>query len=160
MEVDETCVGGSEKNRHWDKKSGKTGGSGNPLKTAVVRAVKRKGNVVARVEENTNRLTLEAFVRETVSTKVSLLCTDAFFGYKRLKRHFPHKSVDQSSGQHVIGAVHTNTIEGCWSILKRGLMGSFHKVSDKYLPLYVAKFQFRYNNRGNGDIFGATIKGC
>jgi transposase-like protein len=84
VEVDETYVGGSDKNRHWDKKSG-TRGRGDTGKSAIVGAVKRKGNVVARVVENTNRLTLEKFVRETVSTKVSLLCTDAFPGYKRLK---------------------------------------------------------------------------
>jgi hypothetical protein len=160
VEVDETYVGGSDKNRHWDKKSGQRGGAGNPLKTTIVGAVKRKGNVVARVVENTDRLTLEAFVRETVSTRVSLLCTDAFAGYDRLKRRFPHKSVDHSKGQHVIGAVHTNTIEGFWSLIKRGIMGNFHKVSHKYLPLYVAEFQFRYNNRLNADIFGEAIGGC
>ena len=58
------------------------------------------------------------------------------------------------------GAVHTNTIEGFWSIVKRGIMGTFHKVSRKYLPLYVAEFEFRYNNRMNADIFGAAIKAC
>ena len=92
VEVDETYVGGSDKNRHWDKKSGKTGGSGNPLKTAVVGAVRRKGNVVARVVNSTDGPTLERFVRETVSTRVSLLCTDAYHSYNRLKYRFPHKT--------------------------------------------------------------------
>jgi hypothetical protein len=72
----------------------------------------------------------------------------------------PHGVVDHSTGQHVIGAIHTNTIEGFWSIFKRGIVGSFHKVSRKYLPLYVAEFQFRYNNRMNPDIFGTAIGGC
>ena len=67
---------------------------------------------------------------------------------------------DRSIGQHVVGAIHTNTIEGFWSIFKRGIVGSFHKVSRKYLPLYVAEFQFRYNNRMNSDIFGAAISNC
>lgn len=53
----------------------------------------------------------------------------------------------------MIGAVHRNTIEGFWSIFKRGIVGSFHKVSAKYLPLYVAEFQFRFNNRSNPDMF-------
>jgi ISXO2-like transposase domain len=48
----------------------------------------------------------------------------------------------------------------CWSIFKRGIVGTFHKVSAKYMPLYVAEFQFRYNNRMNADIFGTAIKGC
>jgi hypothetical protein len=56
-----------------------------------------------------------------------------------------------------VGAIHTQTIEGFWSILKRGMVGTFHKVSAKYLPLYVAEFQFRYNNRANADIFGAAL---
>jgi transposase-like protein len=159
VEVDETYVGGSDKNRHWDKKSG-TRGRGDTGKTAVVGAVKRKGNVVARVVESTDRLTLEAFVRETVSNRVSLLCTDAYPGYSRLKRRFPHQSVDHTIGQHVVGAVHTNTIEGFWSILKRGVVGTYHKVSWKYLHLYVAEFQFSYNNRGNEDIFGTAIGEC
>jgi len=60
----------------------------------------------------------------------------------------------------VIGAVRTNTIEGFWSIFKRGIVGSYHKVSRKYLALYVAGFQFRYNNRVNDDIFGTAIEGC
>jgi len=53
-----------------------------------------------------------------------------------------------------------NTIEGFWSIIKRGVLGTFHKVSKKYMPLYVAEFQFRYNNRQNMDIFGTAIAGC
>ena len=60
---------------------------------------------------------------------------------------------------YVIGAIHTNTIEGFWSLLKRAIVGTFHKVSRKYLPLYVAEFQFRYNNRINDDIFGTAIAG-
>lgn len=159
VEVDETYVGGDDKNRHLDKRSGKTGrGSGG--KTPVIGAVRRKGNVVARVVENTKTETLEAFVREVVSNRVSLICTDAYTGYRRLSRKYKHGVVDHNIGQHVVGAVHTNTIEGFWSILKRGIMGSFHKVSPKYLPLYVAEFQFRYNNRANADIFETVIKGC
>jgi hypothetical protein len=77
-----------------------------------------------------------------------------------LKHRFPHQSVDHTIGQHVVGAVHTNTIEGFWSILKRGVVGTYHKVSKKYLHLYVAEFQFRYNNRQNPDIFGTHINGC
>jgi len=159
VEVDETYIGGSDKNRHWDKRSG-TRGRGDTGKTAVVGAVKRKGNVVARVVENTGRVTLEAFVREAVSNRVNLLCTDAYPGYKRLKHRFPHETVDHTIGQHVVGAVHTNTIEGFWSLIKRGVIGTYHQVSRKYLPLYVAEFEFRYNNRGNPDIFGAAIGRC
>jgi IS1 family transposase len=161
VEVDETFVGGLAKNRHWDKrgKGGGTGGIGSG-KTPIVGAVSRKGNVVARVVANISSDTLTAFVREAVSHKVSLLCTDQWRGYKRLDGEYPHGVIDHSKGQYVIGAIHTQTIEGFWSIFKRGVVGTFHKMSRKYMPLYVAEFQFRYNNRENVDIFGTAIKGC
>jgi hypothetical protein len=101
----------------------------------------------------------EAFVREIVSNKVSLLATDESKVYGGLT-DYNHQMVDHSRKQYVIGAVHTNTIEGFCSIFKRGVVGTFHKMSAKYMPLYVAEFQFRYNNRFNSDIFGTAISGC
>ena len=83
-------------------------------------------------------------VKEAVSHKVSLLCADQWVGYAGLGKKFPHVAVDHSKHEYVIGAVHTNMIEGFWSIIKRGVVGTSHKVSEKYMPLYVAKLQFRY----------------
>jgi transposase-like protein len=162
VEVDETFIGGKMGNRHKDKRGGKKGGGGaiGSGKTAVVGAVRRKGNVVARVIENVRASTLTEFVRETVSHKVSLLCTDQWTGYKQLSKEYPHATVDHNKEQYVVGSIHTQTIEGFWSLIKRGIMGNFHKVSKKYLHLYVAEFQFRYNNRHNEDIFGTAIEGC
>ena len=71
-----------------------------------------------------------------------------------------HGVVTHSNRPYVVGAIHTNTIEGFWSLIKRGMVGTYHKVSRKYLPLYVAEFQFRYNNRNNDDIFGEAVRGC
>jgi hypothetical protein len=158
VEVDETYIGGKDKNRHWDKR-GHVTGRGATGKTPIVGAVKRKGNVIARVVQNVSRSVLEHFVHETVSDKVSLLCTDDFIGYGRMHYRYPHGVIDHSNGHHVIGAIHTNTIDGFWSLIKRGVVGTFHKVR-KYLPLYVAEFEFRYNNRLNTDIFGTAIAGC
>ncbi len=158
VEVDETWVGGKDHNRHWNKKTGKSGGAGTG-KTPIIGAVSRTGNVVARVLDHVTKQNVEKFVREVVSNKVSLLATDEHQVYWGLKE-YPLQSVKHKIDQYVVGAVHTNTIEGFWSIFKRGVVGTFHKMSAKYMPLYVAEFQFRYNNRSNPDMFATAIAGC
>jgi len=159
VEADETFIGGKAKNRHRGKRGGPGGGTGSG-KIAVAGAVSRKGKVVARVLKDVKVRTVVEFVRQTVSHKVSLLCTDSYVGYRSLGKEYPHGVINHEAGEYVVGAIHTNTIEGFWSLIKRGMVGTFHKVSRKYLPLYVAEFSFRYNNRENEDIFGTAIKGC
>jgi transposase-like protein len=158
VEVDETYVGGKAKNKHGGRGNG---GRGIANKTPVIGAIARKGNVIAKVIEETDRLTLQNFVKETVSEKVSLVATDEHSGYSKLTREgFPHQSVTHSQGEYVRGNVHTAHIDSFWSLLKRGIVGSYHKVSKDYLPLYVAEFAFRHNNRKNEDIFGTVVAGC
>jgi len=159
VEVDETYVGGKDKNRHWDKKSHKTGGEASG-KIGVIGAIARKGNVVCQMIETTNTVTLNKFVRDVVSNRVMLLATDEHPAYRLLKNEYVHGVVRHSAGQYVVGTTHTNNIESFWSLLKRGVMGSFHKVSKKYLPLYLNEFTFRFNNRNNEDIFGTAVSGC
>ena len=154
VEVDETYIGGKNKNRHWDKKQPGTLGN----KSIVIGAVSRKGNVVARVIANTDTETLDGFVRQAVSEKVSLIATDEHAGYRKLKDDFPHGFVRHAQEEYVVGAIHTQSIDSFWSLIKRGVMGTFHKVSKKYLQLYVNEFQFRHNNRKNVDIFGCVIR--
>lgn len=161
VEVDETFVGGKAKNKHKGKGGrGDFGGTGGTKKNIVVGAVRRKGNVIARVIENTSAETLDKFIRFAVSDKVSLISTDEHRGYTNVKRSHTHGVVRHGKGQYVNGAIHTNTIEGFWSIVKRGIVGTFHKVSAKHLPLYVNEFEFRYNNRMNPDIFVTAIRAC
>jgi len=83
---------------------------------------------------------LEGFIRETISNRVSLIATDDHGGYRKLGEKYPHGFVRHCGGEYLVGAVHTNTIEGFWSIFKRGVVGTFHKISKKYMPLYVAEF--------------------
>jgi hypothetical protein len=71
-----------------------------------------------------------------------------------------HQFVRHSAGEYVRGNVHTQNIESFWSLLKRGVIGTYHHVSKKYLPLYLNEFQFRFNNRNEADIFGKAIGGC
>jgi transposase-like protein len=157
VEVDETYVAGKNKNRHWDKKPP---GTGSTNKLIVAGAVERKGSVVARVIERTDTDTMDAFVDEAVSNKVSLVATDEHGACHRLAKRYPHGYVAHQRGQYVNGAVHTQAIDGFWSLLKRGIVGTFHKVSKEHLPLYVAEFEFRHNHRNNPDIFGSAVARC
>jgi len=160
VEVDETFIGGKDKNRHWDKKSHVTGGLGSG-KVGVIGAISRKGNVACQIIENTDTATLNRFVRKSVSDKVDLVATDEHKGYSDLNAlGFPHQAVSHSSGEYVHGNVHTNNIESFWSLFKRGIVGSFHKVSKDYMPLYLAEFTFRHNNRKHPDIFGELLSRC
>ena len=158
VEVDESGFGGKDKNRHWDKKQHITGLSG---KITVIGAIARKGNVVCQIIDNTDAGTLNRFVRKAVSDKVDLVATDEHRGYDYLRDFgYQHETIAHSQGEYVRGEVHTNNIESFWSLVKRGIMGSFHHVSRKYLPLYLAEFQFRHNNRREADIFGKAVAGA
>lgn len=162
VEVDETFVGGKAKNKHKGKGGrGDFGGTGGTKKAVVVGAVQRKGNVIARVIDKIDHATLRGFVNEVISHKVSLVSTDEASGYRFLSRtKYPHGVVHHAVDEYVHGNIHTQSIDGFWSMIKRGVIGTFHKVSKKYLQLYVNEFEFRHNNRDNPDMFGAAIKAC
>jgi transposase-like protein len=144
VEVDETYVGGKDKNRHWNKRTHKTGGEASG-KVPVIEAISRKGNVVRHAIQNTKRETLQKFVKETVSSQVTLLATDEHPAYGKLDDEYPHEVIQHKDNVYVRGNVHTNSIESFWALLKRGVIGTFHNITAEYLSLYLAEFTFRHN---------------
>jgi transposase-like protein len=158
VEFDETYVGGSESNKHKHKRI-TTGGTRG--KVAVIGAIARKGMVVAQVIDTAVPNAIERFVHNTVAGDVSLIATDEGQGYRMLKKQgYPHESVTHSRGEYVRGKVHTANLDNFWSMLKRGIVGSYHKVSKDYLPLYVNEFSWRYNNRKNPNAFADMVTTC
>jgi transposase-like protein len=160
VEVDETFVGGKAKNRHVGERGGPGRGGIGSGKVPVVGAISRRGKVVARVIDSVDGKTLKGFVREVVSNKVTLLVSDEWVGYHGLNKEYPHEIISHTHDQYVVGAVHTQNIESFWSLIKRGIVGNFHKVSEAYLPLYVNEFEFRHNTKGEADPFALLIASC
>lgn len=169
VEADETYIGGKDRNRHWNKKSRQQREATGELplgdrigygKVGVIGAIERKGNVVARVIGSQDAPTLAGFVRKVVSDKVSLVATDDNKDYNYIGGRLRHESVKHSAGEYVRGEVHTNSIESFWSLLKRGVVGTYHNVSKKYLPFYLNEFSYRFNNRKNPEIFADLITTC
>lgn len=141
VECDETYVGGKDSNRHMSKRKHLTGGGG---KTIVFGMVERGGNVRTQVVSDTKETTLLPIIEVNVA-KGMPVCTDTANSYLNLKKVYPHFSVNHSAGEYTRGRIHTNTIEGFWSIFKRGYMGIYHQMSAKHLNKYLDEFEFRYN---------------
>ncbi len=157
VEVDETWIGGSETNKHRSKRRRAHW----QAKTPVIGAIARKGNVVCKVIERVSEETLTNFVANTVSTDVSLVAMDENYGYRPIETAgYKHETVNHSSGEYVRGNVHTANIDNFWSMLKRGIVGTFHKVSKEHLPLYLNEFSWRYNHRHDSEIFRSILAGC
>ena len=163
VEIDETYVGGKKRNKHRPHGGGGSGEKPGPRgrKIPVVGAIARKGSVVAKVVGDTDARTISRFVSRAVSPKVGLVVTDDYAAYRTLEeKGYHHASVNHSAGEYVRGVVHTQNIESFWSLLKRGVVGTYHQVSKDYLPMYLAEFSFRHNHRDDADMFGRLIAGC
>lgn len=151
VEIDETFIGGKNKNRHWDKKV--KGNQGRALidKAGVYGFVERDGRVrtvhLYKMKKKGMQLILEKFV-----DKSSSIFSDEFRNYIGLSDRFKeHHVVNHGIGQYVEGENHTNTIESFWSHLKRGLTGVYHSVSKHKLFRYCYEFEFRWNTRKQND---------
>ncbi|BAU47024.1 transposase [Sulfurifustis variabilis] len=149
VEVDETYVGG--KPRHKGPHNIKKRGRGTD-KAPVVALVERNGNVRAMTVPTVNAKNLRAIIHSNVHKSARIMTDDAPF-YKGLNKHFEggHSSINHSQGVYAKGDVTTNTVEGFFSILKRGINGVYHSVSKQHLHRYLSEFEYRYNTRKMED---------
>ncbi|MCY3827314.1 MAG: IS1595 family transposase [Candidatus Dadabacteria bacterium] len=147
VEVDETFMGGRDRNKHNDKRSHVQGPSG---KDVVVGMKDRKSNkVVAKRVSGRDKETVHGFIRKNVSPEAKVY-TDDHRSYSGLPNH---ESVNHSVGEWVRLQAHTNGIESFWSMLKRAHKGTFHKISPKHLDRYIQEFVGKHNTRDSGTLF-------
>ncbi|MEQ8903950.1 IS1595 family transposase [Ekhidna sp.] len=156
VEADEAYIGQKDQNKHFNKRRSADNklltNDGSPYKDkrAVLGVIERNGKVVLKHVPNATKENMVAFIEKHVP-KGSKLYTDEFRGYASLGRTYDHATVKHALNVYVAGDVHTNTIENFWSILKRGLYGIYHSVSDKHLERYLDEFAARFNNRLLGE---------
>ena len=151
VEVDETLVGGKVRGR------GRKAGRAN--KSYVAGAIQRGGYIRLKRVPNVRRHTLHGFIVETVKDEAEAIYTDELKSYLGIADDDTrHETVNHSAEQWVVGDVHTNSIEGVWSLFKRSIVGSFHKMSAKHMDRYLEELEWRFNNRKNPHIFMDTLR--
>lgn len=153
VEVDEAYVGGVMK--------GKGQGKGASLqnKSTVAGIIERGGNVRLSKIKSANKKTLHAFIKGHIHPKTELIVTDEWRAYRGIgDADTRHEVVNHRSGEYVRGDIHTNSIENVWSLLKRSVAGSYHKISDKHIDRYLDELEWRFNNRENPYLFADTLK--
>lgn len=149
VEVDETYIGGLARNMHRDKREKKITGTGGAGKVAVMGLLERNGKVRAKVIANATQETLHGEVRQHVEQGAELF-TDGFRSYSGLHVDYVHQVIDHAE-KYVDGQIHTNGIENFWSLLKRGIKGTYVSVEPFHLFRYLDEQAFRFNTRQGKD---------
>ena len=144
IEADETYIGGKSR-KDYNREDGepKKRGRGT-AKDVVLGAGERGGQVVAKLVENATGETIKDFIKSIVNTDESQLITDGYRGYNYIGKQMKHETINRSQ-QWEAGGIHTNTMEGFWSFVKRAWYGSHHHYSTAYTPLYLAEARYKYN---------------
>lgn len=161
VEIDETYIGGSQKNHSKQKRQERRDSglnfTGMQHKQAVIGLLERAGRIKLQVVEKAQTQTIKPIIEQTVSKEASLV-TDGFAAYRSMyKQYKEHHILNKEKEEYVRGEYHTNTLEGFWTLLKRGIYGQYHKVSVKHLQSYLNEFTFKYNHRDNRSIFNLLI---
>jgi len=130
-------------------------------KTMVLGALERGGEIRLRVEKRSKKETKEtvhAFIKETTDPATERIMTDECFAYEGIAdADTKHETVNHRLEEWVRGDVHTNSMEGVWSLFKRSIVGSYHQVSAKHLDAYLDEFEWRFNQRENPYLFRDTL---
>lgn len=151
IEIDEAYIGGKDGNKHANKKVYNSKGESLDIKTPVIGIVQREGKALLVPVNATTKKEVFSIISKNVQ-QGSNMVTDSFILYRNLKKNYNHATVDHSSGEYVRGDFHTNTVEGFFSHLKRGLIGIYHHASPKHLHRYCNEFSFRYNTRKQKEV--------
>jgi transposase-like protein len=153
VEADETYVGGKQRGAPAGRvHAGRShrGGRSRGQKQPVFGMVERKGRVHAYPVTDVSSANLVGGIRKHVQQD-SIVYTDTFAGYRAMKHEtFDHRQINHAAGRYVIGDIHTNTIEGFWSLVKTGIVGTHRHVSKKWLQGYLNEYAWRYNRREHG----------
>ena len=146
VEVDETYMGGRRKGMRGRAMAG------DKKLVPVVGIVQRNGLAIAKHVKNVKAKTLVGLIRKHV-TPGSTVYTDEYAAYNTISKgkRFVHRKIKHSAGIYVMGDIHTNSVEGLWSLIKRGIKGVYHHVDPQYLQTYLNEFCFRYNRRHEGN---------